>query len=492
MKPLYGITPEELKLLGRDEKLRLLDLIAEKRRRERERKDHYLPNPGQLPVHQSTHILRAVFSGNGGGKTALGANEAKWALDGYNPVTNTFTKVPCRVVVVLDRPDKVADVWLPELRKWMDVPEDQLRKNGKPYVTQLVRRNGSTLTFMFHEQEPLAFESMEADVFIFDEPPPRHVYVGLRRAGRTRGRKARYLIIGTPLAQAWMRKEIYEPWSRGEAPDTMCFKFGTEVNKANLAEGYIESFAAVLSEKERRIRLHGEFFDLDGLALAHLFNRDVHVVSPVALDEWQSRYPCVVSIDPHPTKPHHAILLGADKTGLLVLKEMSAKLPARPFARKLKEWMKDFRLVDIVCDSLGSAEGTGGEGFKSFIQVLKEEGIQVRPTTFDDKKDADWIERIRDVLLIPENPDSFGRSLPKLRVLETCVGTISDIENVQWTKIRNMDEFKPTLDISNKDFLSCLKYALACNLTPDRKKHKAYVRTQPVAAYGQTSFRVRR
>jgi hypothetical protein len=475
-------TKAQLAAMSREQKQGLLDAIAEKKRRLRDAKPMYAPNAGQGPVHQSKAMLRAVFSGNGAGKTSMACQEAMWAADGFNPATGEYTPVPSRVYIVLDKPEKVEATWLPELRKWFNILPEQLVKAGKPYINRITRDNGSFIQFMFHEQEALSFESIEGDIFIFDEPPPRHVYIGLRRAGRTKGRQARYLIIGTPLAAPWLRTDIYEPWSRGEMPDAECFKFGTAVNETNLADGYIEQFGSVLSEKEKRIRLHGEFFDLDGLALSHLFDRAIHM-RPRSDFAWEKTNPCVVAIDPHPNKKHVAVLLGADKYGLTYIKEISAKATPRDFARMLKAWYKDFHLIDVVCDSLGSADMTGGEGFKSFIEVLKDEGIPVRATTYKDKLDEDWIQRIQECLQIPLEANNFGQKLPKLRFLEGNPGIVGDVETVQWVKIRNADEYKPKLDISQKDFLACLKYALATNLYVD-KPHKTKPTYRQGTAYG--------
>src|SRR5688500_9900156 len=110
------------------EKLEYYDLIQEKKRRLLEAREAYTPNSGQLAVHLSAAVLRAVFAGNGGGKTALGANEALWAALGYNPITKVKSKVPARVIVVLDKPDKVDTVWLPELKKWYPIKAEQLHK----------------------------------------------------------------------------------------------------------------------------------------------------------------------------------------------------------------------------------------------------------------------------------------------------------------------------------------------------------------------------
>lgn len=459
----------DLSKIDRRAKLEILDALEEKRKRQLENRPTYTPNDGQKQVHKSEATLRLVSAANGSGKSALAVQEALWAAEGYNPVLDKKTIVPAKVVVVLDSPAKVDEVWLPEIRKWRHLKMEQLHKRGKPYYSQIVFDNGSDIVFMFNEQEELAFESIQLDFCVADEPMKRANYIGLRRAGRKKGRKAKYLLIATPITGAWMRKEIWEPWSKGELPDTDCFRFSTEVNKENLLEGYIETFSRVLSEKEKRIRLHGEFFDLDGLALAHLFDRKTHVVDPFSFNNW----PCVVAIDPHPSKNHIAVLLGADNNNkLYVIRELSSPSAPKKFAQELKEFYKGFRIVDIVSDSLGATPGTGGDGNKSLIEVLKEQGIRVRSTTYKDKDDEDFIQRIQQVLEIPEAADNFGQRLPKLRIFSNCRGSINDVESVEWLKYKNLDEFKPKLNISNKDFLACIKYALATNLVFLKKKPK--------------------
>jgi hypothetical protein len=460
--------------LNREAVLQELELLEELKRRERERRESFTPNKGQAPVIEAfcddkiQTIL--VLTGNGGGKTALGTNLAVEAAGGYIRHTKKFMDVPARVIVVLDKPEKVTDVWLPEIKKWYPLKEEQLHKRGKPYVSQITFNNGSELIFMFHDQDIMSFESIEGDVFIFDEPPPRHVFIGLRRAGRKKGRKPKYVIIGTPLAAPWMRTELYQPWSRGERPDIACFRFSTDVNRTNLSEGYIESFSQYLSDKEKRIRIHGEFFDLEGLALAHLFDREAHLIAP---PRWPSQWPVIVVIDPHPRKAHVAIMLGIGKDDeLYYLKEISSRSIPSQFAKELRDFYSGYRVVDIVCDSFGSSELTGGEGNLSFIRVLQDNGVRVRATTYDEKQDEAFIQMIQEVLAVPQEPDQFGERNPRLRIVNWCRGIIENIESVEWEKYRNIDEFKPKLAIGSKDYLACLKYGLAAQprFTSNRSK----------------------
>lgn len=466
--------------LNREQKLQLLDALNEKERRKRLRRASYVPNDGQTPVHSSRKPVRAVFTGNGGGKTAMGANEAIWALEGYNPITKTHTPTPSRGIIVLDNPDKVADVWLPELQKWTIIDEEkQCEKRGKPYYTRMTHENGSEILFMFHDQHPVRFESIEADWVIFDEPPPRKIYVALMRGLRKKGSVPWLLFLGTPIAAAWMRKELWEPWSKGEADHIECFKFMTDVNKENINwEFYTEVYFKGLSEKEVRIRREGEFFDIEGLALCHLFERNIHIIEPF---EWPNSNPVVVVIDPHPSKAHVAIMLGADRDGwLYYIKEFASRAVPDKYSEELEEFCKGYRVVDIVCDSLGNTPLTGGDGNKSFIDKLNERHRYVRATSYREKNDEQFIENIREVLAIPEKEDNFGNRLPKLRIFKGNSGIISDIENVEWEKWvrKDLDQVKPKLAIGNKDYLACVKYALATPISMSGAKPRR-IRSKP-------------
>lgn len=478
--------------LSRDEKLRLFDLLEEQERRARDRRENYRPNEGQLPVHRSDKQVRCVFSGNGSGKTALGVNEALWAANGFNPVRNIFSAVPARVVVVLSHPDKVAQNWLPEIRKWFNLDEKQEHKHGKPYVNELTFGTSSNITFMFHEQSEQAFESIEVDCVIFDEPPPRHVWIGLRRGGRKKHRKSWYLFIGTPLQAPWMYTDFYEPWSEGRAPNVECFQYDTDVNEKNLADNYKDEFGQFLSEDERRVRFGGEFYHLKGLPLRHLWGDKTHIISRSEFKKrWVESNPCVIAIDPHPNKEHVACLVGVDKAGqLYYIKEYASREVPVDFGNSLKRWYSGYCVIDIVIDSLAKTQLTGGDGNRSFYDVLREDcKIPLRSTSFDDKKEESWITRIQSVLAVPIQPDNFGNRIPGILVvsddpMRDNSGIIKDIKTVSWVKVRNEELFRERLEIKNKDRLACLKYALASNLSYEKAKAIVF-NHRPVTTYGQ-------
>jgi hypothetical protein len=477
----------DLSKLSREEKLSMLAALEEKERRALSQRNLFRPHAGQLKVITSKALERYLFCGNGFGKSTVLVNEVDWAANGYNPITKEHTPLPAKIVLLLDSPEKIDDFIL-EYRRWHPLDEKQLHKRGKPHISFIDYNTGSTVTILTHQVEPLKLEGSQWTHIFGDEPPPKPVFVALFRGARIKGRPARVLFAGTPISAAWLRTDVYEPWLRGETPHVECFTGHSQENKENLEEGWLERFASKLTEKERAIRLAGQFYDLEGLALAHLWRDDIHIV-PVKSLNWEADFPCVVVVDPHPSKKHVAILMGADRDNqLYVLAEHAEKVISRKFTRSLINlgWFHNHRIVDIVVDSLGSAETTSGEGYRSFIDVMNDELKKhdighARATRYEEKDDEAWIERIRDSLAIPDEPNSFGQCIPKLRVVEGCGGTISDVKNVQWTQDKNKEN-KPKLDISNKDRLACVKYGLATNLNFHRKKDRIYYNTR--ATYG--------
>lgn len=480
-----------LSKLTKAEKLALIDELDEHERRERKRKPPFVPFDKQVEIIKSPALEKYLFCGNGFSKTALLCALMHYAATGYNPVTKEHTPVPSIIYLVVDDPSKIEQKIIPEYRKWFDLDSDNIHKDGKPHPSRFSYKNGSVIHIVTHEVNLLKVEGVEMTHLFFDEPPPRHVFVGLYRGGRIEGRPLQVFMAGTPLYQAWLRTDVYEPWLDGELEDVECFS-GSSADNPHLEEGYLKRFSRNLSEDERATRLHGAFFDASGQALAHLYDPKLHLLERDYFN-WEYTNPCVVIMDPHPSKAHCAVLLGADQDNYLyVLDEFKAKKKARDFTKALIErgWWSSYRPVDVVYDSLGSTDGTGQEGFKSFgkvvNEVLRASGLgRARATTFEEKDDEAFIERMRDTLGVPEEPNKEGKYVPKLRILSDCYQTIRDVKQVQWQRDRKSGESKPKLEISNQDMLACVKYGLATNLHKDKGKKKVMIQSDRTP-YGVT------
>jgi hypothetical protein len=463
--------------LSREQKLEMLAALEEKKRRDLLSKPKYIPNAGQLPVHQCIKDLRFVFSGNGAGKTTLLVNEIHAAATGINPWTKEKSPVPAKIILVVDNSKKIDEVVLPEWRNWHLLKPEWLKREGKPYTSKIVYDNGSTISIYSAEADPMTFEGVQATHVFVDEPIPRNLYVALRRSLRIKNMPKKLLFCGTAISQAWLRKDVYEPWSKGEFTEAECFRVGTDSNVKNLPSDYITSFSRALTQEEKDVRLGGGFFDAGALALAHLWSPPTHIVKSSEL-YWNPKWPVVIGVDPHPVKKHVAVMVGATPDNrLIVLKELALKATAEQFAQALITWSAGYTVADKVCDSLGSTEGTGNEGFSTFIEVLNKifrlKGLSgIRATRYEEKSHEDLVDRLQSGLLIPEKADNFGNFIPKLRVSSSCTGVIQNIESVGWQKNRQTGEYQPKLDTSSKDYLAALGYALAANVHFERGNEK--------------------
>lgn len=488
--------PSNLAKLSREEKIELLKTIEEKERRDKRKRDKFKPNSLQKQVLQSTKPTKIVTAANGVGKSALGVNFAWYRATGFDPTLEAYTKVPVKIYVILDNSSKVEATWMPEFRKWFDLEHEGVTelKHGKTYTSEIKWRNGSSLTFLSHEMDRVMFESIQCDIVIYDEPPPRWLYIAMTRGQRAKDAQVEKLLIGTPVTQeaAWIREDFVEPWKEGLLEGVECFTASTSVNEHNLRKGYVAEFSKDLKENERRVRLEGEFAVSDGLAFAHLFSSDLHQITSGELGEWGASWPCVLAIDPHPSKAHAAIIIGRRPTDgrYFILREIKAKLTARQFALKIHTMISTLRVVDIVVDSLGSADGTGNEGFKSFITILNECGLRARPTTYADKSHEATVDRIRTLLDLGED------NKPKIQFLKDMVPeTIRELRNVGWLYDKRKELNKDKLDYDKLDYFSCLAYGLASNaltlINPIENSIK-YAKIQNTARGGVGNWNIKR
>lgn len=468
-------------MMTREDKIKQLALIEEKRRRLIHTRPNYRPRPGQLKVLQSPAKNIFMFSGNGAGKSTLLVNLMMFLARGHNPWSGETFKVPAKIIYVAPSARFIDQRIIPELRKWYEIPDAWLKRLGRPNTAQIQFDNGSIVDFVSADADFSTSEGTEASAVLVDEPIPRPLYIALKRSLRMKGHKNTFFFAGTPISERWIRHEIYEPWAKGLLPDTECFRVHSNDNEANLSKGYIEEFSRTLTEDERATRLEGAFFDTNALALAGIFKPEHHVI-PFDTFKYTPDMPCVVAIDNHSVKPHHAVMITCDKDDrLIVIKEMAMRGNATEFSVVLKEWERGYSIADRVCDSLGNMEMTSGEGMHPFIEGLQRNGVAVRGTTFKEKSHEDLIDRLKQGLALPPLPDNDGSFIPKIRILSSCTGLISDIESATWQKNRMTGEMVAKLDTSTKDHLSCMGYGLALHLFYDISKHESpvYRETRP-------------
>lgn len=473
---MKNLTHKELSALSPED---LLDLInmADEMIAAKDKIKEYLPNVIQDAVHKSLKFIRCLFSGNGVGKTTACIQEAKWTALGTHPYRQT-SRLPNRGIIVIDDASKADTVYLTNIRenKWYDLSKLHLDKKGRAHTQQVMFPNGSTWEFMTHEMAEDKWESIECDYIIFDEPPPRFIFVALMRGLRKKGSKPWIMFAGTPRGRhaPWMHKYLYKPWKFGTDKEIDCFFGSTDDNLHNLEPGTIERWEKMYTKEEMMVRRFGSFEFLSGRIFTN-FSRDLHVEKDFPFPR---NWKCVIAVDPHLRKNHNAIIIGVDPDGdLYVVRELETSLAGRRAARWFIDACDGFNVVAGICDNFGSIEMyADGDERKSFITLWNEEAMRMRksklcikPTTRAQKRDAEWIEDMKD--LLEPIPMNGGELRARIHIFESCVKLIDNFETYVWDE--HTGRKKDIIDApkeeplgTSEDFLMCLKYGIS--MKPER------------------------
>ena len=229
----------------------------------------------QLQFHRSKHIIRAMFPGNGAGKTTVAGVEADYWLQHRHPYQATPTW-PVQVI------------WVCLKFQQMDLLRQQLEQTcltpGWSWNDQKHRYtwpNHSTLTVVSNDGDWGSIQGIPADLVIIDEECDERLWreLSMRRRGR---KKTRYVISATATkGKRWMWRLIYDPWVKyhdalGMNADQAMVaqkhptrwvwpKGGLADNPAHSEDdvAWYEAELAYASPAEREVRLHGGFVDLN-------------------------------------------------------------------------------------------------------------------------------------------------------------------------------------------------------------------------------------
>ena len=460
------ITPELQQMI---EKYENICKILEVRKKERGI-EFYIPNPVQYKAHCSKAKVIAVVKGNRLGGSTWGTTEVVMHITKqypeWFPKSRRF-KGPIKVRIATDRFAKIDNVIEPKLRAYF--PKDwwskaRIRRSPQGYIYKIHFPDGSSIEFLTMEQEQMAFEGQDLDLFWGDEPVKRSLYVAtqrglLDRAGLT-------ILSFTPLIEPWMKEEIVD---KADGKGIEVFYGTTRDNmfdiKGNpiLREEDIKRFEDMLTEDERQTRIYGKFFHLRGLVYTE-FDSQVHCVDDFA---YEVGYPVICILDPHDRLPHHVIWAMVNKIDdVYVMYEFTKHCGLRKLAANIKAIEKHFgwnvvkRLID---PNFGKSPSKVG----SRVSVIQELA-NYRCSFFgaDDGKEAGRL-KVKDMLHYNKNKPLDIDNKPKLFfVKSTCPKTIHSMQNLQHDDWKGTQDRDPKEDVKPKDEhgAHCVRYL--CNSTP--------------------------
>lgn len=408
--------------------------------------DHFKPTSYQQEFLSSPHRIRAMFCGNGSGKTTVQTIDLIYTHTNTHPYRDT-SKV-FHTWFLVSGLDKVEDYWR-EIKRWC--PPTKLPrpdKMGSSSIRRLYWSNGSMTTFYSHDQEPMKLEGTNIDALYVDEPCPKNLWVAAFRGLRN---NPDYFIsiAATPVSEPWMYEELYLPGITGQNKDVKIIE-ASMLDNPHLSKDFIQLFETQLTDDEKEVRIKGKFAALQGRVFKE-FDRRKHVL---ALQAWPADWPVYVGLDVHTRKPNTAIWLGVTKDEQFVVLDECAVEGIEEFAKKVAQKNEGRRIINICADNSAlSADWSQ----RSAIQMLSDNGVVATPVRQSDKDVANGITKMRHLL---KGTHTDGK--PDLFVMENCKGVIREFELYVWDDHRNPDKsgIKEKPRKINDDFLDPLRYVI--------------------------------
>lgn len=297
-------------------------------------KEYTVKGCPQFKFLNSLADTRAFFGANRSGKTTSGVIEVSHHTTGQYPDWWKGRKWlrPVKGRLFCSDFSKGAKVLTEKLHEWL--PRDSIisvdKNNLKAEVGWNIRhKTGGTSYFdiLTYEQDPYLAEGWNGDFALFDEPPPRDMYIATVRG--LIDNDGICLFTLTPLKEPWLFDEIYNSKDKKIFSVIADMRHNTErMNPLShqlvgLKEDAIRKFESKLTEEERETRMHGKFRYLAGRIWkewdreVHTFDRRIWMANKdnVVVDgEPPKHWPRMMLIDPHDRNPHAIIWVACDET----------------------------------------------------------------------------------------------------------------------------------------------------------------------------------
>lgn len=435
------------------------------------------PKSPQADFHASRAGICAISGGSQGGKTHALIAEADamsmgfrawlpvghpdyWVLrsDGKRIAVPNVIQFSC-----VDYPNALRKAIFPKFRALAPKGMYRVKKNAQGYPTQVVWDWGSEINFMSYDQEWVKYESGTFDGALFDEPPPRELFVATLRGLMETAGPVRMAL--TPHSEEWLLEGVY---GREDGKTIEIIRLPTEDNLesagGSLTQVGFERYRDILTPTERAIRLFGETNLLSGRCVPDFDSKAPWVCPRFEVPEEWFRV-CV--IDPHEEKPDAVLWWALNPQGSKsvvydeAMNENTKGDPART-AATIRLMERDSggpplrRLMDprAAKKYLRVSERTMEDAFLDC-------GIRTEPAP---GLGVGTGYRLVNAMFVPQDDGE-----PFCRVMDHCQNTISELKYL--ARIRDRRNY--TLKVKTKgpdDLASCLRYL--CTWGPHLDKLK--------------------
>ncbi len=444
----------------------------------------------QFEFFSSHKDVKAFFGANRSGKTTAGIVEMCCHLTGYYPDWWKGRRWDRPVIGRIFASDfaKGVRVVTKKLHEWM--PQESiievLRNSHKADVEWFIKHKSGGTSYadiMSYEQETHLAEGWDGDVVLFDEPPPREIYIATARG--LVDRDGMTLFTLTPLKEPWLFDEIYN------SKNTNIFSIVCDIRHnlrrknplsgewIGLANDSIAKFEEKLTEEERETRIHGKFRYLAGRIWKE-WDRDIHTFDRnkwvkgkenVIVDgQPPHHWPRCMILDPHDRNPHAILWIALDETEeAWVYRE--AYLPEHTiedvvnYIRKVELENRDKVLLRIIDPNFGPKKyaNTGNTVRDEFEQSGRKLNYPIRFTFGDDHKELAR-KAVSQMLKFDSSKPLSLLNHPTLHVASDLKECIYQVEHYIWDefKLSDRDPKEKPKDI-NTHFPDLLQYFANAN-----------------------------
>lgn len=429
---------------------------------------YYKPHEKQRRFHESQKRIRLFCGGNRSGKSTAGiAEDLAFALGKSSWQEEDGRDLPeCPTKGLIAAPDFINShkkVIVPKLKEL--APKSFFKKieRGQHGVeSRFYCTNGSVIDLMSYDQDHMKYEGADYDWAHFDEPPPRDIWIAVRRGLLDRGGRAWFTL--TPLREPWIFDEIHSQAGFDDSIDT--FQVDIRDNPYLIPEE-VDEFEKSLTIDEQEARLHGKWMHLTGLVYKE-FSRDVHVVKDFKIPmEW----PKGLVVDPHDRKPFAMAWFAVNPKNDIYFYD---EWPDEPF--------HEIRSADWIIDDYAGIVKQKEKSFSDSIRwrimdpnfgraidvrnkLTIAEEFEPHGLYFDTEVD-DGIERghlaVKQTLRYLKDKPISSINKPKLFFLERCWNTIFGMEHYQWDEFVKAESkgFKEKPKQRYKDFPDLVRYTI--------------------------------
>lgn len=414
---------------------------------------------GQQAFHRSKAIVRIAVTGNRYGKTTMSFIELAWLCTGTHPFFPF--PVPVRAKVYVESYPMFMETWAQKIHEWLPMKflakKRPLLYNNQQQIIGINFANGSYIRVGTYDQQDKKSEGSNWHFVVFDEPPPRELYIANFRAIVDFG--GRIWITATPLSEAWMFDDIWEPGRTGKKPYIECFD-GTMEDNPHINKTHLKLFYDEMTPEEREVRYYGKFKKLRGLVI-NTYDPEINDVEPFQLD---SHYCLYEGIDPHPSKPHAVLWKAIHMDGTrYVVRELLLDGSMEELAEAIHKTRQEFREqgCELVCSVADTSLNQKEAGYRSNLWVELKRHLHTWGETLMPSMAAkkDWLhagitklkDLYRDVLRLD------GHRKPQQFVFKDCTHYKYELKHYQWPNVEELaDNANPKPKYN--DLIDCDRY----------------------------------